>query len=414
MPLKVRLHDQAVGELWLQDGRFCFQYSDDWLTSKKRVAISAALPLMDKVFDDMRVEAFFDGLLPESPIREKVAKNLRLNVADREAMLSALGGDCFGAVHFGRARAKSVASDGTEALAPAQVLQLIEQVDRFPLFAGMPNVSQSIASDIPVVGVYVSGGKISLPENDQYSTHWLMAGQGQSAFELLNRQFCADLASEVGIAVAKHTPIEVGSKKALLIERIDRAVNKNGQVHAVHHEDFCQAMGVPFAKKYQQAGGPDAIECGALVRRACGADDDELWRFIRQLVFNALIGNHRAHTRTYALDHAYHTARLARQQWIECTALEIGSSNLLAHKINTEQDFENLRMHHWIRLTAPFGFSGQDTRRVFEALVAGVRQALPKVIQSKKRYQGNDEIALIAQLIERRTSRQHWGDLSKG
>ncbi len=57
-----------------------------------------------------------------------------------------------------------------------------------------------------------------------------------------------------------------GSTRYLQVLRYDRKSLDGGLLERIHQEDFCQALGIPPALKYQQEGGPNLKQCFGLVR----------------------------------------------------------------------------------------------------------------------------------------------------
>jgi serine/threonine-protein kinase HipA len=58
--------------------------------------------------------------------------------------------------------------------------------------------------------------------------------------------------------------MKIGGHEIYAIERYDRK-KVNNKIIRVHQEDFCQAMGVPVHRKYQEKGGPGFAQCRELV-----------------------------------------------------------------------------------------------------------------------------------------------------
>jgi serine/threonine-protein kinase HipA len=76
------------------------------------------------------------------------------------------------------------------------------------------------------------------------------------------------LAAAVGLPVAPVAARTVGGRPYLLVTRYDRRFDANGQVHRLHQEDFCQALGIPPERKYAAEGGPRFKAGFDLLRRA--------------------------------------------------------------------------------------------------------------------------------------------------
>jgi serine/threonine-protein kinase HipA len=87
------------------------------------------------------------------------------------------------------------------------------------------------------------------------------------------------------------------------VDRYDRQeINK--EIVRIHQEDFCQAMGYPVERKYQETGGPGFIECRELIDEyLSNRGVVNRFQFIRMMLFNYIIGNHDAHGKNFSILH---------------------------------------------------------------------------------------------------------------
>ena len=71
---------EKVGRLECGDkGRFTFQYDLEWINRDNVPPLSLSLPLRKEVYDDESARPFFTNLLPESTLREAVARKLGIS-----------------------------------------------------------------------------------------------------------------------------------------------------------------------------------------------------------------------------------------------------------------------------------------------------------------------------------------------
>ena len=115
------------------------------------------------------------------------------------------------------------------------------------------------------------------------------------------------------------------------------AVGPGGMVLRVHQEDFCQAMGFPPERKYQQEGGPLLRDCIAMLREWSTAPVLDIRDFLSGVMFNTVIGNADAHGKNYSLLYREGDRRLAPFYDLVCTlawpelsktpAMKIGQSD---------------------------------------------------------------------------------------
>ena len=97
--LNVYLKSEKVGKLELDESRrFVFTYNKSWLQHGSAIPLSIGLPLQEDPYLDDSARPFFSNLLPESEIRQIIARKLGLSENNDFALLEAVGGECAGAV----------------------------------------------------------------------------------------------------------------------------------------------------------------------------------------------------------------------------------------------------------------------------------------------------------------------------
>ena len=171
----VWLFDQPVGTLSLVGGRLSFQYHADWLAQPNAVALSQSLPLGSNAFDDRQCRPFFAGLLPEGNLRRLIAQRCQVSSQNDFALLSAIGGECAGAITFvpqGQPTATAEQA-GVEWLDEPQLMALLDELPRRPMLAGRDGVRLSLAGAQDKLPVVFDGQRIGLPKGAQPSTHIL-------------------------------------------------------------------------------------------------------------------------------------------------------------------------------------------------------------------------------------------------
>lgn len=80
-----------------QDGEFVFSYEKTYIQANKP-PVSLTLPIQEIPYQSDKLFPFFDGLIPEGWLLDKVTENWKINRNDRMALLLATCRDCIGAV----------------------------------------------------------------------------------------------------------------------------------------------------------------------------------------------------------------------------------------------------------------------------------------------------------------------------
>ena len=298
--LIVYLRERRVGRLWLEGGRFAFEYDEAWLASDASVPLSLRLPLQTDVFDDNRARPFFANLLPESELRRMVARRLGLSEKNDFALLEAVGGECAGAVSLLPGETEPTGEGSYRALDDNALNSLIDELPRRPMLAGEDGIRLSLAGAQNKLPVTFDGEQVSLPMGTAPSSHILKPPIERYPDSVHNEAFCMQLAQRVGLSVPS-TRILQKAQPLYLVERYDRRRLPDGTLEREHQEDFCQALGIPPDQKYEKEGGPTLQQCFDLVRETSVRPIADAKALLHWVVFNFLIGNTDAHGKNISL-----------------------------------------------------------------------------------------------------------------
>jgi serine/threonine-protein kinase HipA len=191
----VWLFNQRVGTLSLVAGRLSFQYRPDWLMQSHAVALSQSLPLGPAPFDEHQCRAFFAGLLPEGHLRRLIAQQCQVSHQNDFALLSAIGGECAGAVTFEPVDGVMNTSKqaGVEWLHEHELTNLLDELPRRPMLAGRDGIRLSLAGAQDKLPVVFDGERIGLPTGGQPSTHILKPAIAAVEGSIINEGFCLTL-----------------------------------------------------------------------------------------------------------------------------------------------------------------------------------------------------------------------------
>lgn len=296
--------ENRVGVLSAHQGRLGFEYLATWIESSKARSLSQSLPLRVEPFGEREARPFFAGLLPEGQVRRLIAQQLQVSDANDFALLEALGGECAGALTFGRSGESEVDTPSQAEvrwLTEGEVADLLEKLPTNPLMAGEEGLRLSLAGAQDKLPVVFDGERIGLPLHGTASSHILKPSIQSLEDTVYNEAFCMALAGATNLEPAPTQIRRAMGTSFLLVERYDRFQNKEGERLRVHQEDLCQALGVVPEVKYQNEGGPSFPRCFDLIRQATRPSAPHVLRLFDYAGFNALVGNHDAHAKNFSL-----------------------------------------------------------------------------------------------------------------
>ena len=280
-------------------GAMEFQYDDAWLQADEARPLSLSLPLVpDRAArKGTEVEAYFDNLLPDSePIRRRLQDRFRTASRSAFDLLAAIGRDCVGAVQL---------------LAPDATPTDIHKIDATALNEsaiarelGAVTAPNNPSDDDEEFRISIAGaqektallqhnGRWCRPAGSTPTTHIFklplgLVGNRQADMRtsVENEWLCARIVAAFGIPVANCEIGEFGAHKVLIVERFDRTLHSSGKYWLrLMQEDFCQATGTPWHRKYQADGGPGVIDIARILRRSGKAQQDLATVFRAQLLF---------------------------------------------------------------------------------------------------------------------------------
>ncbi len=404
--LLVYLNRDAVGTL-TQDanGLLGFCYDPEWLRNPVAMPLSRSLPLREEPFHGNHARPFFAGILPDEGPRQQIAAILGVSERNDFAILERIGGECAGAV--------SLLPEGTpppeageqrrRQLSESELQEIVAELPRRPLLAGREGVRLSLAGAQSKLPVVIEGNTVSLPLGNTASTHIVKPEPEHFPGLVVAEFFCMTLAKAVGLAVPAVSMRLIGGKPCLVVQRYDRTVGPDGTIRRVHQEDFCQAMGFPPERKYQQEGGPWLRDCIAMLRDWSTAPVLDIRDFLNVVIFNMLIGNADAHGKNYSLLYHRGERRLAPCYDLVCTLAWPELSKTPAMKIGQSDSLDAITPVHWQKMTKEARLGWPMVRE----RLAGLCRALQTELHAPTLRQATGEGAMferVAAIIENRTS----------
>lgn len=290
--LSVRLHGVQVGVLRLVNGKMEFTYDEN-----AQKPISLSLPLQKEPFKEKVCRAFFGGLLPENPnMRELLAKKYNINVNDDFKLLKEIGRDCAGALSFHEMtepqKSYQMLKIEGSILSDEELTKYLRELPYRPYLGKR----LSLAGAQEKTAVCVINGKIALPNDDIPTTHIIKTALPKYVQSIQNEYICMKVAKEIGLEVAEVEIRKVGEIEFLLVERFDRKYSNNLECERILQEDFAQSLGIQARDKYKVT----FKDCLKVLNQTATPANSKL-RFVRQVIFNYLIGNTDAHAKNFSV-----------------------------------------------------------------------------------------------------------------
>jgi len=312
--LFVYLNSKPVGRLdRAASGAITFRYDEAWLAWPGSMPVSISLPLTGEVFRGASVINVFENLLPDAePVRRHVAERLGAPGADAFSLLTVAGRDCVGALQFlpEGATPGPVGEVRGDVLAESEIAEMIRRLRVYPL--GMDREDKefriSIAGAQDKTALLKTGGQWKRPAGTTATTHILKPAIGvlHNGFDLAdsvqNEYLCLKFCAALGLDVAEAAIERFEDQIVLSVTRFDRLWTDDNRLLRLPQEDFCQALSVPSAQKYQKDGGPGILAILERLKESDRPFEDRRSLLKAQMVF-WLIGATDGHAKNFSIAH---------------------------------------------------------------------------------------------------------------
>lgn len=295
--LTVAMNGDVVGTLYRDgSGAMSFQYVPEWLSEPGARAISLSLPLQHSRIRGKEVFNFFSNLLPDSEaIIARMQARFHVETAHPFDLLASVGRDCVGAIQLypPGSDIPSVMETLAEPLDDSQIETLLDGYQIAPL--GMEEGADfriSLAGAQEKTALLWYQARWQRPQGSTPTSHIFKLPIGrieQNNIDLSesceNEWLCLRIARAFGFPVANAELAVFGQKKVLVVERFDRRWSRDGWLLRLPQEDFCQALGVAPALKYESHGGPGIADAMKLLLGSRVATQDREIFFKTQILF---------------------------------------------------------------------------------------------------------------------------------
>ena len=203
------------------------------------------------------------------------------------------------------------------------------------------------------------------------------------------------VAKNLGLNVAPVQTILVDERPVLVVERYDRVTDPDGTVRRIHQEDFCQALGLPPEKKYEQDAGPSLARIARVLQDFAEPSAPET--LLRALTLNVALGNCDAHGKNFSLLHTQAGGlRLAPLYDLLSTRL-YPLDDKLAMYVDSVQKADRVTAERIVNEANRWGM----TRRIAEEIVADTLDRLPAAIT-----QATEDIEAVPQSLSELVSKR--------
>jgi serine/threonine-protein kinase HipA len=378
--LEIWFGERRVGRLSeASGGGLSFRYDRDWLEEGGR-ALSVSLPVTAAPIVRGAANTYFRGLLPDPPVRERIARKLELSPDDDLALLEALGGECAGAISLLREGVDPTTLRHDYApLDDADLAAISDPTERVPLLTGRTRAT--LAGRQHKLPVLLRDGRFFLPVGLAPTTHILKVGDPETAHLPANEAFTTLFARELGLAVPPSWLVATSSEPILCTERFDR-VHRGESIHRLHQEDFLQAAGpVPAGVSVSLAGAID------LVRRHCRQPLGDTHRLIVWMTFHLISGDSGADPQNLALVHSDSgLPALAPFYDLVCTRAYRKLDRALRMAIAGEHDPIRIARGHWLSLARELAVK---EKTVIDLVARTLDEAQPALARADERFRAD-------------------------
>ena len=363
-----------------------FSYYGAYLEFPGAIPLSQSLPLGEGSFAERVFRPYFEGLLPEGPMRTALAASLGAREQDYLTLLGCSGFDCIGDVVVRQA------SEGT-----AWNTGSYDPLDELALVKSLSNLETLTASNVATrLSLAGTQGKVGLahdpdepirdgwfrPLGGAASTHILKAS-GISRIEELEL-LCMVAAKACGIKVA-HTEALMLGKPVVVSERFDRkvVVNDGGfAVERLHQEDIAQAFGVTSRAKYQELEGGTYHAIAELIYKNSSSVLEDIGQLARVAVFDYIVGNCDNHLKNASIVYEGKALRLAPAYDIVCTTYFERFSREMGRRLGSTRDINGVEARDFDLLARDLGMGPRRMRRICVELS---ERAVPAVMAAGER-----------------------------
>ncbi|MGM0569913.1 type II toxin-antitoxin system HipA family toxin [Marinobacter sp.] len=399
--LTVAMNGLEVGLLALEkSGAMTFQYHRDWIDQPGARPISLSLPLSFRPYKGEVVYNFFDNLLPDSDgIRARMQARFQTPTNHPFDLLASVGRDCIGAIQLypENQAIPDVRTISAEPLHDMEIDRLLSSYQGAPLGMGKEHDFRiSLAGAQEKTALLWHNNQWQRPRGSTPTTHIFKLPIGyleHSHIDLResseNEWLCLQLLAAFGVPTANANLAQFGQHTVLIVERFDRrwSADRSWLVR-LPQEDFCQALGISPALKYENEGGPGIHDSMELLLGSQQANEDRAMFFKTQILF-WLLAAIDGHAKNFSLYIEPGSAYRMTPLYDVISAYPLmAQGSLPANRAKMAMSLKGKSRHyHWVRIqprhflsTADHvGFSTERVKSLIHEVVGQAEHAIQAV-----------------------------------
>ena len=329
---------ELIGCIDADNANASFHYDGAFLDAARegQLGISERMPLRAEPYACAEIAPFFQGLLPEGEVIERIALACQVPRSAWATLIGKLGCESIGTLTFlengsdmtdfkSRYVPLSPATADELISSPAAAAAAVAQETRLSLAGAQSKVAWTLPEDRSVETANASDWLV--PMGTAPSSHIVKVSRRGEEDLAANELVCSLMATSCGIETAQANAIP-WMPGAIAVKRYDRVWVDSAdgrRLLRLHQEDFCQALGLPPYFKYQ----PEGVEANYLGYTAdlldatVGAPAESKLELAKRMAFNYAVGNCDAHLKNFSLlyNSAWTGRRLAPMYDVTCIPL---------------------------------------------------------------------------------------------
>lgn len=357
-------------------------YAPAWVTAPAGRALSLSLPFVpgNVPHRGAVVANYFDNLLPDSDrIRSRLRSRFGTESTEAFDLLGAIGRDCVGAIQL---LPPDTAPEGWDRIDAEPLSEQEAEHAINAMLAGGRVLGQteeeefriSLAGAQEKIAFLRHKGRWCRPRGATPTTHIIKLPLGRIGALQMDMQdsvenewLCLKLFAAFGLPVPRCEKVQFGARRALAVERFDRAWQaKDRWIARLPQEDFCQALGLPGTLRYESDGGPGMKDIVRILDAGSRAEADKR-AFVKAQILFWLVAATDGHAKNFSLFHERGGTHRLTPFYDILSAWPIlggGANKLDPHKAklamavrsrNAHWKLKDIRPRHWDAVTKMAG-----------------------------------------------------------